>query len=84
MGEKSTRKEGGKTAPAKTLEEERTAGGQERRDTRVANTDAVTRVRASRSTLSPHPRGIPRIVADAGPSEKGMPSPFVLSILAGC
>ena len=46
MGEKSTRKEGGKTAPAKTLKEKRTAQADKKAaNNRVANTDAVTRVK---------------------------------------
>jgi len=46
MGEKSTRKEGGKTAPAKTLKEKRTAKADKRAaSNRVENTDAVSRVK---------------------------------------
>lgn len=44
MGEKSARKEGGKTAPAKTLKEKRTAKADKRAaSNRTADTDAVTR-----------------------------------------
>ena len=46
MGEKSTRKEGGKTAPAKTLKEKRTAKADKKAASdRAAGTDAVTRVK---------------------------------------
>lgn len=46
MGDKSTRKEGGKTAPAKTLKEKRTAKADKRAaNNRVADTDAVTRIK---------------------------------------
>ena len=46
MGEKSTRKEGGKTAPAKTLKEKRTAKADKRAaNNRPENTDAVSRVK---------------------------------------
>ena len=46
MAEKSTRKEGGKTAPAKTLKEKRTAKADKRAaNNRSENTDAVTRVK---------------------------------------
>ena len=46
MGEKSARKEGGKTAPAKTLKEKRTAKADTRAASgRVENTDAVSRVK---------------------------------------
>ncbi len=46
MGEKSTRKEGGKTAPAKTLKEKRTAKADKKAaNSRSENTDAVTRVK---------------------------------------
>ena len=46
MGEKSTRKEGGKTAPAKTLKEKRTAKADKRaaRD-RMEHTDVVSSVK---------------------------------------
>ncbi|WP_439591099.1 hypothetical protein [Microbacterium sp.] len=45
MGDKSTRKEGGKTAASKTLKEKRTAKADKRAaSNRVENTDAVTRV----------------------------------------
>ena len=45
MAEKSTRKEGGKTAPAKTLKEKRTAKADKKAasDRSAANTDAVTK-----------------------------------------
>ncbi|WP_214466293.1 hypothetical protein [Microbacterium flavescens] len=46
MGEKSARKEGGKTAPSKTLKEKRAAKADKRAaSSRVENTDAVTRVK---------------------------------------
>ncbi|GAA1954394.1 hypothetical protein [Microbacterium deminutum] len=46
MGDKSTRKEGGKTAPAKTLKEKRTAKADKRTaNNRAADTDAVTRIK---------------------------------------
>lgn len=46
MGEKSARKEGGKTAAAKTLKEKRTAKADKRASSnRVENTDAVSRVK---------------------------------------
>jgi len=46
MGEKSTRKEGGKTAPAKTLKEKRIAKADKRAaSSRTENTDAVSRVK---------------------------------------
>jgi len=46
MGEKSTRKDSGKTAPAKTLKEKRTAKADKKAATnRIENTDAVTRVK---------------------------------------
>ena len=46
MGEKSTRKEGGKTAPSKTLKEKRTAKADKKAaSNRSENTDAVTRVK---------------------------------------
>ncbi|CAH0217874.1 hypothetical protein ITJ66_03350 [Plantibacter sp. VKM Ac-2885] len=46
MGEKSARKEGGKTAPAKTLKEKRTAKADKKAgNARSENTDAVTRVK---------------------------------------
>ncbi|GAA4354394.1 hypothetical protein [Microbacterium rhizosphaerae] len=46
MGEKSTRKESGKTAPAKTLKEKRTAKADKRAArNRVENSDAVSSVK---------------------------------------
>lgn len=46
MGEKSARKEGGKTAPAKTLKEKRTAKADKKAaGNRIDNTDAVSRVK---------------------------------------
>ena len=46
MGEKSTRKEGGKTAPAKTLKEKRTAKADKKAaGSRAAESDAVTRIK---------------------------------------
>ena len=52
MGDKSTRKEGGKTAPAKTLKEKRTAKADKRAaSSRVENTDAVSRGRSARRRL---------------------------------
>ena len=46
MGEKSRRKEVGKTAPAKTLKEKRTAKADKRAaNNRAENTDAVSRVK---------------------------------------
>ena len=46
MGEKSTRKEGGKTAPAKTLKEKRTAKADKKAaGSRAAENDAVTRIK---------------------------------------
>ena len=46
MAEKSTRKEGGKTAPAKTLKEKRTAKADKKAaNKRAENTDAVSRVK---------------------------------------
>ncbi len=46
MGEKSARKEGGKTAPAKTLKEKRTAKADKKAaSNRIENTDAVSRVK---------------------------------------
>ena len=46
MGEKSARKESGKTAASKTLKEKRTAKADKRAasDRAAQNTDAVTRV----------------------------------------
>jgi hypothetical protein len=46
MGDKSARKENGKTAASKTLKEKRTAKADKRAASgRVENTDAVTRVK---------------------------------------
>jgi hypothetical protein len=46
MGEKSTRKEAGKTAPAKTLKEKRTAKADKRAaNNRAQNSDAVSGVK---------------------------------------
>jgi hypothetical protein len=46
MGDKSTRKEAGKTAPAKTLKEKRTAKADKRAArNRIENTDAVSSVK---------------------------------------
>ena len=45
MGEKSTRKEGGKTAPAKTLKEKRTAKADKKAANNRVAKDAVTRVK---------------------------------------
>ncbi|WP_157813860.1 MULTISPECIES: hypothetical protein [unclassified Microbacterium] len=46
MGDKSARKESGKTAASKTLKEKRTAKADKRAaSSRVENTDAVTRVK---------------------------------------
>jgi hypothetical protein len=46
MAEKSTRKEGGKTAPAKTLKEKRTAKADKKAaGARSAQTDAVTKAK---------------------------------------
>lgn len=46
MGEKSTRKEGGKTAPAKTLKEKRIAKADKRAaSSRAADTDAITNIK---------------------------------------
>ena len=46
MGDKSARKESGKTAPSKTLNEKRTAKADKRAaSNRVENTDAVSRVK---------------------------------------
>ena len=46
MGEKSARKEGGKTAPAKTLKEKRAAKHDKKAaSSRAAETDAITRIK---------------------------------------
>jgi hypothetical protein len=46
MGEKSTRKEGGKTAPAKTLKEKRVAKADKRAaSSRTADSDAITNIK---------------------------------------
>jgi hypothetical protein len=47
MGDKSARKESGKTAASKTLKEKRTAKADKKAasDRSAANTDAVTRVK---------------------------------------
>lgn len=46
MGDKSARKESGKTAASKTLKEKRTAKADKKAaNNRVANTDAVTKVK---------------------------------------
>jgi len=47
MGDKSARKESGKTAASKTLKEKRTAKADKKaaNDRSAANTDAVTRVK---------------------------------------
>ena len=46
MAEKTTRKEGGKTAPAKTLKEKRTAKADKKAaNSRAAESDAVTRIK---------------------------------------
>ena len=46
MAEKSTRKEGGKTAPAKTLKEKRTAKADKKAaNSRAAENDVVTRIK---------------------------------------
>ena len=46
MGEKSARKEGGKTAPAKTLKEKRAAKHDKKAaNSRAAETDAITRIK---------------------------------------
>ena len=46
MGEKSARKEGGKTAPAKTLKEKRTAKHDKKAaNSRAAETDSITRIK---------------------------------------
>ena len=46
MGDKSTRREGGKTAAAKTLKEKRAAKADKKATSaRVENTDAVSKIR---------------------------------------
>jgi hypothetical protein len=46
MGDKSTRKEGGKTAPAKTLKEKRLAKADKKAaNSRAADTDAITNIK---------------------------------------
>ncbi|MDY0909387.1 hypothetical protein [Microbacterium sp. CFBP9034] len=46
MGEKSTRKEGGKTAPSKTLKEKRTARADKKAaGSRAAQNEAVTGIK---------------------------------------